>query len=210
MVGRIAFARADEIPNARSAIAGIFADGFMHWLQFFSRDQARLARAFAHIFRLDCFYCALVDGQVAATAACTDGRPSVHLDGGELRRHLGFFKGTIAVTVLKSEFEKSDTSRSTGTGSIEFVGTARQFRRRGIATALLSHLIEATPYARYDLEVADTNRPAVELYEKLGFREERRKQYSARRAKRSGVNAILTLRYAQDGSPARPDHAFGG
>jgi ribosomal-protein-alanine N-acetyltransferase len=44
-------------------------------------------------------------------------------------------------------------------------------RRRRIATELIEHLLrEAGPGARYTLEVRVSNRPAVSMYERFGFR----------------------------------------
>jgi ribosomal-protein-alanine N-acetyltransferase len=44
-------------------------------------------------------------------------------------------------------------------------------RRRGIATALMARLLEAAgPEATYTLEVRPSNREAIDLYERFGFR----------------------------------------
>lgn len=91
---------------ARSRMSDIFVGGFMQWLRYFSDDPARLSRAFSHMFLLDSFYVALIDGEIAGIAACTDGiSPSVRLSAGDLRRHLGLVKGTIASMVLKPQLE---------------------------------------------------------------------------------------------------------
>ena len=53
-------------------------------------------------------------------------------------------------------------------------------RRAGIATALIEGLLEQIddPRARYTLEVRESNRPAIELYERYGFRAAgRRRRY---------------------------------
>jgi len=44
-------------------------------------------------------------------------------------------------------------------------------RRRGIATVLMEEMFEAAgPDARFTLEVRTSNRPAIEMYERFGFR----------------------------------------
>ncbi|MFF0343224.1 GNAT family N-acetyltransferase [Kribbella sp. NPDC004875] len=48
------------------------------------------------------------------------------------------------------------------------LGVSPGFRRRGVARALLTELIERTPYARISLSV-DPDNPARTLYESLGF-----------------------------------------
>ena len=107
-IGTLAFTRADRAEglDVRSGMARIFAEGFSQWLGFFSSNQEVIARAFAHMFVLDQFYVAVSEGKIAAMAACTDCKTlSVRLDGKELRRCLGWYKGTMAAIILKKEFE---------------------------------------------------------------------------------------------------------
>lgn len=59
------------------------------------------------MFNLDVFYIAVIDGEIAGIAACTDGKvSSVHLKSQELKKHLGFFMRTITYFILKREFEE--------------------------------------------------------------------------------------------------------
>ena len=61
---------------------------------------------------------------------------------------------------------------------INTVAVARTHRRRGIATRLLQHVLNATGARRATLEVRESNRAAIALYEKLGFRQTAvRKEY---------------------------------
>ncbi|MEK3732087.1 GNAT family N-acetyltransferase [Paenibacillus sp. FSL M8-0334] len=81
------------------------------------------------------------------------------------------------------------------TGSIEFIGTALSFRGQGAASAVIQHMLDHLPYRNYLIEeVADTNAPAMRLYEKLGFTEYRRKPLSSMQARRSGINHMVSLR----------------
>ena len=51
------------------------------------------------------------------------------------------------------------------------VAVAPQHRRRGIARRLIAQLLEeGGPGGRYTLEVRTSNRGAIEMYERLGFR----------------------------------------
>ena len=99
--------KADEVDlDVRTQISEIFAEGFTQWLVFFSKDKNIIAKAFAHMFVLDQFYIAIVNDKVAGVTACTDGKTlSVRLNKKELRKHLGFFKGSMAGIFLKKEFE---------------------------------------------------------------------------------------------------------
>ncbi len=188
--------RASEIgESARKKISDIFVDGFIQWLQYFSKDAEKLSRALAHMFVLEAFYVAVVDGELAGIAACTDGKtPPVRLKSSELRRHLGFVMGSIAGIMLKRELENHPYPFpiEPGTGSVEFVATDRNYRGKGVAWAIIRHIISDTPYSVYVLEVADTNTPAVRLYEKLGFREFLRVPHKY--SKQSGINHLVYMK----------------
>lgn len=95
--------RVDKLDlDVRLQISEIFAEGFTQWLGYFSTDKNIIAKAFAHMFVLDQFYVAVNDNKIAGMVACTDCRtPSVRLNKKELRRYLGFFKGSIVAIALK-------------------------------------------------------------------------------------------------------------
>ncbi|HAM81728.1 GNAT family N-acetyltransferase [Ornithinibacillus bavariensis] len=183
--------------DVRKQMSEIFAEGFTQWLVFFSKDKNIIAKAFAHMFVLDQFYVAIADGEVAGVTACTDGKEkSVRLNRKELRKHLGFIKGSMAGIFLKKEFEAPYENFPPNTGSIEFVGTAPKFRGQGVASQIIQHIIENTPFNDYVIEeVADTNTPAMRLYEKLGFEEYKRKPMPEKIAKKIGINNYLSLKY---------------
>lgn len=194
------FIRADLTElDVRRQMSEIFADGFAQWLEYFSKDKNIIAKAFAHMFVLDQFYVAVVENKIAAMAACTDCRAfAVRLDKKELRKHLGIIKGSIAGVVLKKEFESPFINPAQETGSIEYVGTAFEFRGQGAASQVIRYIIEKTPYKEYLIEeVADTNLPALNLYNKLGFMEYKRKSLPPNRAKKAGINSIVSLKYVK-------------
>jgi ribosomal protein S18 acetylase RimI-like enzyme len=182
--------------NIRKKISDIFVDGFIQWLQYFSKDSEKLSRAFAHMFILDSFYIAVIDGQPAGIAACTDGKtPPIRLQSKELRRHLGPIMGTIAGRILKKELENHPYPFpvESGWGSVEFVATDTRHRGKGVASAIIRHIVAETPYSTYILEVADTNTSAVKLYEKLGFREFMRAPQ--KHSKQSGIDYLVYMKY---------------
>lgn len=185
--------------DVRKMMAEIFAEGFSQWLIFFSKDKNVIAKAFAHMFILDQFYVAIENGEIAGITACTNGnKKSVRLNKKELRKHLGFFKGSMAGMFLKKEFEAPYKNFPPNTGSIEFVGTAPEFRGQGVASQIIQHIIEHTPYNDYVIEeVADTNTPAMRLYKKLGFEEYKRKPLQEKIAKKIGINNFLSLKYVK-------------
>jgi ribosomal protein S18 acetylase RimI-like enzyme len=182
--------------NIRKKISDIFVDGFIQWLQYFSKDSEKLSRAFAHMFILDSFYIAVMDGQPAGIAACTDGKtPPIRLQSKELRRHLGLIMGTIAGKILKRELENHPYPFpvESGWGSVEFVATDAKHRGKGVASSIIQHIVAETPYSTYILEVADTNTSAVKLYEKLGFRESMRTPQ--KHSKQSGIDHLVYMKY---------------
>ncbi len=182
--------------NARKKISDIFVGGFIQWLGYFSKDEEKLSRAFSHMFLLDSFYVALVDGEIAGIAACTDGKhPPIRLYSKELRRYLGLIKGTIAGIVLKKELENHPYPFpiEPGCGSVEFVATDRRHRGKGVATSIIKHIFADTAYDSFILEVADTNTSAVRVYEKLGFTEFTR--IPQKHSKQSGINYLVYMKY---------------
>lgn len=192
--------KADKIDlDVRLQISEIFAEGFTQWLGYFSKDKSTIAKAFAHMFVLNQFYVAIANDKVAGMTACTDGETfSIKLNKKELRKHLGFFKGSIAGIFLKKEFEAPYEKFPPNTGSIEFVGTAHEFKGQGVASQIIQYIFGNTPYKNYVIEeVADTNIPAMNLYKKLGFKEYKRKPLPEKLAKKNGINNLLSLRYME-------------
>ncbi|MBD2867286.1 GNAT family N-acetyltransferase [Paenibacillus arenilitoris] len=190
--------RADRAGSeAREQIARVFAEGFTQWLVFFSKDKNRIAKAFAHMFVLDQFYVAVSDGKVAAMASFTQSEAlPVRLDAKELRKHLGLFKGSLAAIFLKKEFERPPELPPSEACSIGLVGTAPEYRGQGAASQILRHLLDHFPHKVYVIdEVADTNIPAMRLYEKLGFTEYKRSAIPPKRAAQIGINYMVSLKY---------------
>ncbi|WP_052738067.1 GNAT family N-acetyltransferase [Bacillus sp. SA1-12] len=116
-------------------------------LAILSKDKEILVQAFEHMFNADVFYCAVIDGEMAGITACTNGKASsVYLNNKELRRHLGFYKGTLASIFLKREFEKPPIETGDKIASVEFVATASSYRGKGVATAIMDHLFHLPHY----------------------------------------------------------------
>lgn len=181
--------------DIKMEMSRIFVDGFFQWLKFFSKNKDKLTNAFSHMFNLEVFYIAVIDDEVAGIAACTDGKvPSVRLKSKELKKHLGFFMGTITYFILKREFEQKvyPFEITKGMGMVEFVATSTKYRGKGAASAIMKYIFDFTPYEVYALEVADTNTKAVKLYEKLGYSEFLR--IKMKHSKQSGVNNLIYMK----------------
>jgi len=187
------FLRADKIDfDTRPQLSRVFVEGFYDWIRHFHKDKDKLTEAFIHIFDLSHFYVALDGENIAAMVACTQGYAPISLDRKIFAKVLGFFCGNITYFMLKRHMVRNayPFNLSKQTGSIEFVATAPDYRKRGIAHDLIIHVMEANPYNSYVLEVADTNTGAFNLYEKLGFKEMKR----VKAPRRSGVDYFLYMR----------------
>ncbi|MDR0642609.1 MAG: GNAT family N-acetyltransferase [Treponema sp.] len=195
--------RADEFGGGiRERISEIFVDAFGRDLRFFSKDPGRLIRAFSHVFVLDCFYAAVIDGKIAGITACVDEKHfCIKHDKKILKKHLGLIKGSFAAMVFKNYFNKypkypAETGMDEKTASVEFVATASEYKRMGVATAIMNHIFTLPGYSKYILEAADTNTGALQLYRKLGYKEVCRKKQGF--SKFSGINYLVYMKYTKD------------
>jgi ribosomal protein S18 acetylase RimI-like enzyme len=180
--------------NIRRRMSEIFVDGFGKHFTFFSQDKEVLIRAFEHMFVLDVFYVAILDGKIVGIGACTDGKAySVEPKWRELLTHFGLIKGTIAYFVLKHEFHKPAMRSGPRVASVEFFATDSRYRGKGIASAIIKYFLNNPEYDEFILEVADTNIDAVSLYKKLGFVEFARKK--EKHPEVSGINYLIYMSY---------------
>jgi ribosomal protein S18 acetylase RimI-like enzyme len=120
--------------------------------------------------------------------------PPIALDKKVLRQALGFLRGTIAYYGLKKFIVDKPYPfvQPPGSGSVEFVATAPHQQGRGAAFRLINHVMDATPYRDYVLEVVSGNAAAIHLYEKLGFAEFMR----VPAPKRSGLGHFIYMKKA--------------
>jgi ribosomal protein S18 acetylase RimI-like enzyme len=182
--------------NIREKISGIFVEAFGKDLKFFSKDRNRMVKAFSHIFVLDYFYVAVIDKQVAGMVVCIDKeRYCINHNEKIFREYLGIYKGVAADIAFKyyfNKYPKYPIEIDSKTGSVEFVATKAEYRKMGVASAIINHIFTFPEYNSYILEVADTNATALRLYEKLGFKEVYRKRL--RFGKQIGINYLLYMK----------------
>ena len=191
----IKYIRADKLDfDPRPQMGMIFAEGFAHLFEAFSKDTKLLAKAFSHVFNLQYFYLAVQGDKIMAMTACTDGISPITFDKAICRKELGFLRGWIAYHQLTKYIvnHKFPFEFNPAMGRIEIVGTAPEFRGKGVANGLINHIMEVSPYKEYVLEVIDDNVGAIKLYEKLGFEVIEKVQMSA--AVRSKINAFLYMK----------------
>lgn len=187
--------KANELgESTRKQISEIFVEGFGDLHTFFSKDRRKLAKAFEHMFVLDVFYVAIVDGEIAGITACTD-RKIMPIDHSkkELMNHLGFLKGIFANIVFKREFQKPPIEVGEKKAWVEFVATSAKYRGKGVATAIMNHIFALPQYNEYILVVADNNTNALKMYKKLGYKEFKRIKHKY--SKYSGIDHMIYMKY---------------
>lgn len=189
--------RSDEVMDARDYLVEMFVEGFYKWLKIFSKDKNKLKNAFKHIFELEHFYLAKIDGVYAGMAAVSDQLTEVvKLQKKELTKHLGFIVGRIAHYFLKKEFAVVEKPSKPLMPEISFVSVLKSQQRKGIAFKLIDELIKNTPYNRYTLEVASSNYQAIALYEKLGFNHY--SKHPVKNSKQAGFDYYIYMVYQKN------------
>ena len=203
--------RADRLPfDPRPALSHLFVECFPAGVISISKDKDLLKAVFCHMFHLEQFFVALVNGRIVAMLACTkDGSPAIHLEKEPFTRNLGFLWGNLSFYRLKNRMVRSEDSGliiNKNTGHIEFVATDPEYRRKGAARELIRHTLASGSFFTYALRVADTNQGALRLYQNMGFREVKREH--AAKPKRTGVNYIIYMKASKPPHSA-PDQAQG-
>ncbi len=189
----IEISRGDALGESyRQRISEVLVNGFAEDFEYFSKDPKKLADAFAHMIILERFYVALVDGDPAAIASVTEGdQECFRPDRREIQRGLGWFHGLTSFAIIRSQFLGAYPDARPGLAEIGFVTTAPQYQGKGVATALMTHLLDL-PYDEFVLrDIKDTNAPALGLYRKLGFTVSSTRP--VRFAKRAGFSSYVSM-----------------
>jgi ribosomal protein S18 acetylase RimI-like enzyme len=188
----------DFVDTVRESLSEMFIDGHSKELRLLSNDIPKLKKAFSHMFVLDYFYLAVIDNEIAGMAVCIDTENQCRIpDGKILRNYFGIIKGTLANTIFRLFFTKrqkypKEAEVDERTGSIEAVATHVKYRKRGVASALLNHILASSIYDDHVLEVVGSNTVALKLYHKLGFQEICRKKRLLGRF--FGVNSVVYMK----------------
>ena len=167
MMNDIVIRRAIE--SDKNDIARTIVYGFRFDFIRLSKNLDKVVDALASSIDFRRFFIARNGSQTIGVIACADcnGR-AINIDIKQFRKYLGLFKGSIAGSMLKTEFSKPLQSPLT-TGNIDVVSVAENFRRMGLAGKMLDTVINQTEYNEYILDVVDSNISAQKCYLKYGF-----------------------------------------
>jgi ribosomal protein S18 acetylase RimI-like enzyme len=196
---RVVVERGDRLGEEyRRRITEVYVRAFAEDFVAFSRNTDKLADAFEHMLLLERFYIALVDGEPAGLASLTEGDQTLFAPRWqEIRRHLGPARGLLGYVVIRKWFMAASVGARPGLAEIGFVATEPAYQGRGVATALLRHLLALPGYREYVLEdIKDTNAAALNVYTRLGFTVYKRKK--VRFARRAGFTELVSMKLVQD------------
>jgi ribosomal protein S18 acetylase RimI-like enzyme len=157
--------------NIREKLGELYVNAFYDdVLKYFSRNKTKLRKLFACGFLLDCFYVAIIDNEIIGMVACMGkGEICIKLDLKTIIKYIGLFSGLIINFWLK-QFLKGFPELDENTALIEYLAIDTKYLRKGIASTLVKSLFTLTEYESYILEVIETNKKAIKLYNKLGFK----------------------------------------
>lgn len=165
---------AEDAPDlTNAALSDLFVDSFWPLMKAFRIPPERLKQAFEPSFNRTCFAVAMEGGELLAMAALAGKKEKPF---SFVFRHavktLGVLSGTMLFFVLSRALDTGQypVEHTDRTGYIEYVATAAAARGRGLAGAVIRHLIDHSDFDTYVLEVAGNNSAAKHTYERLGFR----------------------------------------
>jgi ribosomal protein S18 acetylase RimI-like enzyme len=157
--------------NIRERLGELYVHAFYDdVLKYFSKNKTKLIKIFACGFLLEYFYVAIMDNEITGMVACMGkGEVCLKLDLKTIVKYIGLFKGLIIYYWLK-QFLKGFPKLDEKTALIECLSIDTKHLREGIASTLVKSLFTLTEYKNYILEVIGTNKKAIKLYNKLGFK----------------------------------------
>jgi len=177
----------------RNDIALCIAEGFEKDFNVLCKDTKKVANAISSGIQTEKFYVAEADNKIVGVLAISDknGR-AVLTDKSAYIKEFGFLKGNLAKLVLKEEFEQPLDYPET-TGYLEFVAVRNDYKRKGVATAMIKSSMILAGYNEYVLDVTDVNESAIKLYTKIGFKEFKR--IKEKHGKQKGFNEKIYMKY---------------
>lgn len=177
----------------RDQIAFVFADAFSHDWTLLSKDTTKVAQAIRNGLILDKYTVAVENGNILGfLALVTDRMRAFKIPVKDFQREFGFFKGCMMGMAIASDMEK-EVPLQHRQAYIDIVGVCKQAQHQGIASKLLSHIIQSEDFDSYLLTVTNINQTAMACYQKMGFHEARREK--VKYAKQKGFSEYIYMEY---------------
>lgn len=151
-------------------VTKIFGESFGQMFRKFTNDIDKLSECFGNSFVKHMFYVYLVDDKILGFLACSSisGR-AVSIDSKPFERRFGKVKGKIFSWQMKKIMTRV-VVKSERECYIDLLGVDLNHRRKGVGEALLNYVHNDESYDKYILEVLSSNKAAINLYEKLGYK----------------------------------------
>lgn len=164
-----------ETPYVEQAIT-LLVDSFYSMFQSISKDRETLRRLFGPCIQLDLFYVLLRNDRIAGIIAVSDfSKRAIVINKTACVSIFGPIKGKVMAWQLY-QILSVPAVKGPRQGYIDFVATAPEFKRCGIATELFDHVESNAAFDSMYLDVLASNQPAICLYKKLGYRVDRVKK----------------------------------
>lgn len=182
------------VESDRKQIASCIAEAFAKDFSLLCKDSQVVSNAIQTGIQIERFYVAVEETHtvVGALAIADCNGRSLLTDAKAYKKHFGFVKGTVAISVLKKEFEELLKCPDT-VGYIEFVCVLKRCQRQGITTKMLEYATNDSNYDTYELDVTNVNQGAIRCYEKFGFSEYKRE--AVKYAKQKGFDEKIFMKY---------------
>lgn len=155
--------------NVIEQTVALWVDSFYPMFKGISKEHEKLRRLFMPCIQLDLCYVLLQNNQVAGFVAVSDcNRRAIMILEDACISTFGAPKGKILAWQLRKILGKPAVTQQDH-GYIDFIATAPEFKRCGVATKLLTHVEQNTNFRCLYLDVLTSNHSAISLYEKSGY-----------------------------------------
>ena len=172
--------------------AALLVNSFYSMFKGLSKDRETLCRLFMPCMQRDLFQVLLREGQMAGIIGVSDcSRRAIVIDKASCVAVFGPAKGKIVAWQLY-KILSVPAVKGPRDGYIDFIATAPEFKRCGVATQLFCHVESGWSFDRMYLDVLTDNHPAICLYEKLGYRIETVKKNVLMRL--AGIKAMNVMK----------------
>lgn len=163
--------------NQKLEAVDIFIDDFRFFMTF-TKDKKALRTLFFYALNPVYTY-ALVENEtvIGILALGTNKVRPINLEIDICVDLFGKIRGRLLCRVLNMIFQRK-VIKSDRDLFIDVLATAKQSRRKGVATRLLEHSFNLQGYHNYYIEVMSKNINAKRLYEKVGFVEYKKRRVS--------------------------------